>query len=192
RAPPPRQASPRSWPSPGTVHICWPSGSTGSSESLHRAGYGSSALPSNRYRERQCEEVLYSSFWNPIQKSGEGIGAAFPKICGATDGGAEAPHGCAVRSGFWKGCPNPFFPEAWIKRNSGIIQTKTPPTANGGGVFRQSTSKSYQAASVICALIFFMAFFSNCRILSAETPYLSANSCNVDLLPVSQRSRRIS
>ncbi|RMJ04017.1 hypothetical protein DOQ08_01337 [Marinobacter litoralis] len=23
-------------------------------------------------------------------------------MCGAMDGGAEAPHGCAARSGFWK------------------------------------------------------------------------------------------
>jgi len=25
-----------------------------------------------------------------------GVGFAFPKICGAMDGGAEAPQGCAV------------------------------------------------------------------------------------------------
>src|SRR5690554_1709646 len=49
-----------------------------------------------------------------------------------------------------------------------------------------------QATSAICNLIFFIAFFSSCRIRSADTPYLSASSCNVDLLSVSQRSRRIS
>ena len=49
-----------------------------------------------------------------------------------------------------------------------------------------------QAASAIFTLIFFMAFFSSWRIRSAETPYLSANSCSVDLLSDNQRSRRMS
>src|SRR5690554_2991056 len=39
------------------------------------------------------------------QRSGKGFGGGFPKICGAMDGGAEAPQGCAVRSGFWKASP---------------------------------------------------------------------------------------
>ncbi|CAN0254021.1 unnamed protein product, partial [Chrysoparadoxa australica] len=34
-------------------------------------------------------------------------GVAFPKLCGAKDGGAQAPHGGAARSVFWKGHPNP-------------------------------------------------------------------------------------
>lgn len=49
-----------------------------------------------------------------------------------------------------------------------------------------------QATSAICTRIFFMAFFSSWRIRSADTPYLSASSCNVDLLSDNQRSRRIS
>ena len=96
-------------------------------------------------------------------------------------------HGC-IHSVFWKGPPNRFCTQVKFP----IIQTKTPPTANGGGVFSFRAGNKPQATSAICTRIFFMAFFSSWRIRSADTPYLSASSCNVDLLSDNQRSRRIS
>src|SRR5690554_6045610 len=174
------------------AHTCWPSGSTGSSEILHPAGYGSSARPSGQYRERQCEEVLYSSFWNPTQKSGEGIGVAFPKMCGAMDGGAQAPQGCAAGAFFGKATPIPSSRRHGLKGMHGLYKQKRHQPRTVVAFSKPGASDQAQATSAICNLIFFIAFFSSCRIRSADTPYLSASSCNVDLLSVSQRSRRIS
>jgi len=40
----------------------------------------------------------------------ERVGESFPKLCGAMDGGAQASHGRAARSVFWKALPNPITP----------------------------------------------------------------------------------
>ena len=93
---------------------------------------------------------------------------------------------------FGKALPSASAPKAQINMSRRIIQTKTPPTANGGGVFSFRAGNKPQATSAICNRIFFMAFFSSWRIRSADTPYLSASSCSVDLLSDNQRSRRIS
>ncbi|MCG7199175.1 hypothetical protein MD273_05460 [Marinobacter pelagius] len=41
-------------------------------------------------------------------KFGDRFGESFPKLCGAMDGGAQASHGCAARSVFWKALPKPI------------------------------------------------------------------------------------
>src|SRR5690554_6900439 len=125
--------------------------------------------------------------------NGAGLGTGFPKICGAMDGGAEAPQGCAARSVFWKGPPKRFRPQ--VSGNCQWTDYTNKNATNRERWWRFQTPRAndqLQATSAICNLIFFIAFFSSWRIRSADTPYLSASSCNVDLLSVSQRSRRIS
>ncbi|ERS09696.1 hypothetical protein Q673_16380 [Marinobacter sp. EN3] len=43
------------------------------------------------------------------QRSGKGFGGSFPKICGAMDGGTQAPQGCAEGALFGKLPPKPFM-----------------------------------------------------------------------------------
>jgi hypothetical protein len=42
----------------------------------------------------------------PKSRTQAGVGWGLQKICGAMDGGAEAPQGCAARSGFLKAPPH--------------------------------------------------------------------------------------
>src|SRR5690554_8236797 len=119
------------------AHTCWLSGSTGSSESLHPAGYGSSARPSGRYRERQFEGSFESSlFFLHARRLTKRLGGPFQKF--AEPWMAEQKRHRDVPQGafFGKALPSASAPKSQVTVSGRIIQTKTPPTANGGGVFK--------------------------------------------------------
>ncbi len=99
--------------------------------------------------------------------------------------------GC-IYSVFWKALPTCFLTNVRNEVVRGLYKQKRhqPRTVVAFSAFE--LARKPQATSAICTRIFFMAFFSSWRIRSADTPYLSASSCNVDLLSDNQRSRRIS
>src|SRR5690554_6998545 len=99
--------------------------------------------------------------------------------------------GC-IHSVFWKASPQLTFAARKLCRLQALYKQKRHQPRTVVAFSKPGASDQAQATSAICNLIFFIAFFSSCRIRSADTPYLSASSCNVDLLSVSQRSRRIS
>ena len=68
----------------------------------------------------------FSIFLSLLLRVPEGLGGrCLPKICGAMDGGAEAPQGCAVRSGFW----SPLPPRIDLHPNLQATSNPTPKTA---------------------------------------------------------------
>src|SRR5690554_7454457 len=65
--------------------------------------------------------------WKPPPMYERAAGDGFPKLCGARDGGAQASHGCAARSVFWKAIPNcppaPSSGQVTLSQNSNIALT---------------------------------------------------------------------
>src|SRR5690554_831140 len=101
----------------------------------------------------------------------EAIGQAFPKHAVNTSMYARLRHPW-LRTVLETPAQSPLILECITHHTNKNATNRWPVVAFSGHLQMLYLN---QAASVICVRIFFMAFFSNWRMRSAEIPYLSAN-----------------
>src|SRR5690554_3517415 len=69
-------------------------------EAIHGFRHSRKGLPKPAPMLRcRLPQEYAKDYWRQVP-SDERVWVGVPKICGAMDGGAEAPHGCAARNGF--------------------------------------------------------------------------------------------